>query len=65
MKNFTEITEYEAFTVAGGRDPNMAKLIELIGYGLGALMRYLSGLNKKNRAALIMRITTAGSYPAR
>ena len=44
MKGFTEITEYEAIAVAGGRDPNIAKLIELIGYGVGALMKYLKTL---------------------
>jgi hypothetical protein len=48
MKGFTEITEYEAIAVAGGRDPNIAKLIELIGYGVGALMRYLKTLKNKN-----------------
>ncbi|MCI1720335.1 MAG: hypothetical protein LKM37_04880 [Bacteroidales bacterium] len=65
MKNFTEITEYEAITVAGGRDPNVAKLIELIGYGVGALMRYLSKLNKRNQTAFLMRISQGSPYPAR
>jgi hypothetical protein len=54
MKGFKEITEYEAIAVAGGRDPNVAKLIELIGYGVGALMRYLKTLKNKNPTVAVI-----------
>ena len=54
MKGFKEITEYEAIVVAGGRDPNIAKLIELIGYGVGALMRYLKKKKNKNPTITVM-----------
>lgn len=65
MKGFVEITECEAIIIAGGRDPNVAKLVELIGYGVGALMKYLMTARKNRQTALVIRLANGSSSPSR
>ncbi|MBR3303464.1 MAG: hypothetical protein IKI67_04690 [Bacteroidales bacterium] len=39
MKGFIEITAYEAVTIAGGKDADVSRFVELLGYGIGLLVR--------------------------
>ena len=57
MKNFVEISEYESIMVAGGRDSNVARIVELIGYGLGSLCRMLGRLGRKGQQTLMYRVS--------
>ncbi|MBR4437763.1 MAG: hypothetical protein IKZ50_00210 [Bacteroidales bacterium] len=57
MKGFVEISRSECSYVAGGKDSEVARVVELIGYGIGALVRAIKNFRenrKKQSMQLIM-----------
>lgn len=57
MKGFVEISGRECSYVVGGKDSEVARVVELIGYGIGALVRAIKNFRenrKKQSMQLIM-----------
>lgn len=46
MKGYDEITTAEQFAVIGGKDSDVAKFMELLGYGLGMIVRMIKNMRK-------------------
>ena len=57
MKGFVEVSKSESSYVVGGKDSEVARVVELIGYGIGALVRAIKNFRenrKKQSMQLIM-----------
>ncbi|MGM9773965.1 MAG: hypothetical protein ACI3Y2_02010 [Candidatus Egerieousia sp.] len=48
MKGFVQLTENECIYAIGGKDASISTIFELLGYGLGRLIRYLNKLGSRN-----------------
>jgi|GEM_PF-1756162 hypothetical protein len=46
MKGFTQITAEEQFMVIGGKDSDVAKFVELLGYSIGMIVRMIKNWRK-------------------
>ena len=47
MKGFAELTEQEQMRVIGGKDSDVARFMELLGYGIGMIVKMIKEFKRK------------------
>ncbi len=46
MNGFKELSAIEQFGVCGGKDTDVAKLMEMLGYGIGMIVKMIKDIRK-------------------
>ena len=46
MKGFAELTEQEQMRIIGGKDSDVARFMELLGYGIGMIVKMIKDIRK-------------------
>ena len=49
MKGFIEISASEQYAIIGGKDAEVARFLEMLGYGIGLLVKTIRDIKKKKQ----------------
>ncbi|MBO7562020.1 MAG: hypothetical protein J6X91_04340 [Bacteroidales bacterium] len=56
MKGFIEISASEKIMVLGGKDSDIAKFMELLGYGIGMIVKMIKDIRKGRNPQLAQQL---------
>lgn len=61
MKGFVEISAIEQFQVIGGKDSDVARFMEAVGYGIGMIVKMIKNI-RKGKPVTDQKLATVFSF---